>query len=68
MFAIVVGEFGKKAQQYECVTKLAVVNKADVAKIQKYQQNGGLLASNKKEEVLYQMLLDAAADTGTNQE
>jgi hypothetical protein len=64
MFANVVGEFGKKSHQYECVTKLAVVNQADMIKIQQYQQNGGLFASNKKEEVLYQMMLDAADDTG----
>jgi hypothetical protein len=64
MFANVVGEFGKKSHQYECVTKLAVVNQADVIKMQQYQQNGGLFASNKKEEVFYQMLLDAADDTG----
>jgi hypothetical protein len=64
MFANMVGQFGKKEHQYECVTKLGVLAKEDVTKIQEHQKNGGLYASNQKEEVLYQMLLDGAKDEG----
>lgn len=64
MFANVVGEFNNQSHQYECVTKLALVNKGDLIKIQQYQKNDGLFASNKKKEVLYELLLKAGEDSG----
>ena len=66
MYANLVAEFNRKGYQYECVTKLAVVKEADVAKIQALQSSGGLYATSKDEEVLYQMLLNATQENGEN--
>ena len=66
MYANLVAEFSRKGYQYECVTKVAVVNEADVAKIQALQTSGGLYATSKDEEVLYKMLLNAAQEDGEN--
>lgn len=64
MLANMVGMFGRKTEQYECVTKFGLVNQDDERTLQQYQKNGGLFASNKKKQVLYQMLLDAAENAG----
>ncbi|XP_028411012.1 uncharacterized protein LOC114533638 [Dendronephthya gigantea] len=64
MFAYMVGQFGRKTEQYECVTKLGLANQSDAITIQNYQKNHGLFASNKENAVLYQLLLDAAGDKG----
>ena len=64
MYANLVAGFSRKEHQYECVTMLGVVNEGDVAKIQEMERNGGAFATNKDEEVLYQMLLNAAQEGG----
>ena len=66
MYANLVAEISRKGYQYECVTKVAVVNQADVPKIQALQTRGGLYATSKDGEVLYQMLLNAAQEDGEN--
>ena len=60
-----IGEFGKKEQQYECVTKFGL-SQDDAIKLQQYQANGRLYAYNSDKEVLYQLLLNAGADAGKN--
>lgn len=65
MHANMVGEFAKKEQQYECVTKFGL-SQNDAVKVQQYQANGRLYASNTSKAVLYQLLLDAGADAGGN--
>ena len=64
MYANLVAKFNKKGYQYECVTKLAVVNEADAAKIEALQVNGRLFATSKDKEVFYQMLLNATQEDG----
>ena len=59
MYANLVGQFGKVEHQYECVTTFGLVDESQASTLKKYQGDGGLFATNKKEEVLYQMLLDA---------
>lgn len=64
MYVNLVGKFGTKSEQYECIVKLALVNQDQALTIQDLAKRGRLFVTNKNPQVLYQLLLDAEADKG----